>query len=284
MPNKPTPQLPDVATLTQALETVFRKLIRYLIGRISLVKLQEMIRVIFIEEAENSLRKTAPEKSVSLTQLALLSGIDTRTLIKVKNSDNFRKPFHTANSFLKEFTPGSSLLDAWNSKPPYFDTERKRAKRLSISGGDCSFESLFSESVKSRGVTSSSLLRRLVDSGSVSLNEKSGSVSLVRSSYMPSATEDELGAVAVGFSAIGSLIDSVVHNLAFCPADPGPLYQRGIWSFRIPNLRKEDVRIEMAQSLEKSRIRARNALLKFEESRPDANQFTAGVGLFYFEE
>jgi len=284
MTNKRTPQLQDVAILTRALENVFRKLIRYLIGRISLVKLQEMIRVIFIEEAENTLRKNEPEKSVSLTQLALLSGIDTRTLIKVKNSDNFRKPFYTANSFLKEFTPGSSLLDAWNSKPPYFDTERKRARSLSISGGNCSFESLFSESVKSRGVTSASLLRRLVNSGSVGLNVKSNTVSLVRSSYMPNATEDELGAVAVGFSAIGSLIDSVVHNLAFCPADSNPLYQRGVWSFRIPNLRKEEVRIEMAQSLEKSRIRAQNTLLKFEENRPNANQFTAGVGFFYFEE
>jgi len=284
MPNTPTSQLQDVAILTQALENIFRKLIRYLIGRISLVKLQEMIRVIFIEEAENALRKTEPEKSVSLTQLALLSGIDTRTLIKVRNSDNFRRPFCAANSFLKEFTPGSSLLDAWNSKPPYFDAERKRARRLSVSGGDYSFESLFSESVKSRGVTSASLLRRLVDSGSVSLNQKSRSVSLVRSSYMPSATEDELGAVAVGFSAIGSLVDSVVYNLAFRPGDSAPLYQRGVWSFRIPNSRKEEVRIEMTQLLEKSRIRVRNTLLKFEENRPDANQFTAGVGFFYFEE
>jgi len=284
MPDKPTPQPQDVAVLTRALEVVLRKLIRYLIGRISLVKLQEMIRVIFIEEAENTLRKIEPEKSVSLTQLALLSGIDTRTLIKVKNSDNFRKPFYAENSFLKEFTPGSSLLDAWNSKPPYFDAKRKRAKKLSISGNDCSFESLFSESVKSRGVTPASLLRRLVDSGSVRLNKGSHSVSLVRSSYMPKATEDELGAVAVGFSAIGSLIDSVVHNLVFCSTDTPPLYQRGVWSFRIPNLRKEDVRIEIAQLLEKSRIRAQSTLRKFEESRSDTNQFTAGVGFFYFEE
>lgn len=227
MSNKHTPPLQDVAILTQALENVLRKLIRYLIGRISLAKLQEMIRILFIEEAENTLRKIAPQKNVSLTQLALLSGIDTRTLIKVRNSDTFRKPLYTANTFLREFTPGSSLLDAWNSKPPYFDTARKRARKLTISGSGCSFESLFSESVKSRGITSASLLRRLVDSGSVSLNEKSGLVSLVRSSYMPDATEDELGAVAVGFSAIGSLIDTVVHNLASCPTDSNSLYQRG---------------------------------------------------------
>jgi len=101
---------------------------------------------------------------------------------------------------------------------------------------------------------------------------------------MPNASEDERGAIAVGFSAIGSLIDSVAHNLAGHSIESSPLYQRGVWSFRIPVPRKEDVRVEMAESLEKSRIKAQKALLEFEENGPSANQFTAGVGFFYFEE
>jgi hypothetical protein len=34
----------------------------------------------------------------------------------------------------------------------------------------------------------------------------------------------------------------------------------------------------------KSKIRAQNSLLKFEEDEPGRNQLTAGVGFFYFEE
>ena len=49
--------LEDVAILTLAVESVFRKLIRLLIGKISLKKLQEMIQVIFVEEAEVILKK-----------------------------------------------------------------------------------------------------------------------------------------------------------------------------------------------------------------------------------
>jgi len=48
--------LPDVAILTRAVENVFRKLIRMLVGKISLKKLQEMVQEIFVEEAEAKLQ------------------------------------------------------------------------------------------------------------------------------------------------------------------------------------------------------------------------------------
>ena len=42
------PAVRDLAILTRVTENVFRKLIRMLIGKISLKKLQEMIQIIFI--------------------------------------------------------------------------------------------------------------------------------------------------------------------------------------------------------------------------------------------
>ena len=48
-------QMTEAAVLTHAIENVFRKLIRILIGKISLKKLQEMIQIIFVEEAEKIL-------------------------------------------------------------------------------------------------------------------------------------------------------------------------------------------------------------------------------------
>ena len=49
--------LKEAAILTRAVENVFRKLIRLLVGRMSLTKLQEMIRIIFVEESELKLKK-----------------------------------------------------------------------------------------------------------------------------------------------------------------------------------------------------------------------------------
>ena len=56
------PPLNDVAILTGAVESVFRKLICMLMGRMSLKKLQEMIQVIFVEEAEKMLQHHSQEQ------------------------------------------------------------------------------------------------------------------------------------------------------------------------------------------------------------------------------
>ena len=133
MPPVHNEHLQDAAILTRAVENLFRKLIRFLLGRISLVKLQEMIRYIFIEEAENKLKKESPEKNISLTKLALLSGIDTRTLTKVRNSQGYRQPLYRESKFLREFTPGAAILDFWSSRRPFVDDQSGQPKILKIS-------------------------------------------------------------------------------------------------------------------------------------------------------
>ena len=77
--------LRDVAILTRATERVFRKLIRMLIGKMSLKKLQEMIQIIFVEEAEATLKAEAPGKNVALGDIALHTGVDTRTIKKIRD-------------------------------------------------------------------------------------------------------------------------------------------------------------------------------------------------------
>ena len=95
----------EPATLTRAIENLCRKLIRFLIGRMSLVSLQEIIRYVFVEEIENKLRAENPNRNIQLTQLALLSGLDTRTLTKIRNSKKYGKPFYEEANFLREFAP-----------------------------------------------------------------------------------------------------------------------------------------------------------------------------------
>jgi len=284
MPKETSPHLQDVAILTRAVENVFRKLIRFLVGRISLVKLQEMIRIIFIEEAENQIRLQHPNKSVSLTQLGVMSGLDTRTLTKVRNSETYRKPFHATTSFLSEITPGVNVVDNWTSKPPYFNKESGKPNNLKISGEKKSFESLFYETVKSRGITVNSLLDRLVDGGTVILDNKKGIVSLTRSAYMASSATDESGAVAVGFTAIGNLIDTVVHNLSSSASKEDLFYQQTLWTYRLPISKKKFINAELRKLLNSFYERAHKFIARHEEPMPRKDQITAGVSFYYFED
>ncbi len=284
MPQGRGATLNDVAVLTRALENVLRKLIRFTMGKISLVKLQEMIRVIFVEEAENFLRKEHPKKNVSLTKLALMSGLDTRTLTKIRNSDSFRRPFHGKSSFLVELMPGAVILDVWTTREPYFDEKRKKPKTLKLTGAPDSFESLFAENVKSRGVTASSLLNQLKQSGSVTVNDKSGTVTLVQDNYLPVAKSDQAGVIEAGFTTVGNLIETVEHNANAKKNNDELLYQRSIWTYRLSPKNQGNIRKEVRELLTETNEKAQDVLRKYDEPDPSPDQMTAGISFFYFEE
>ena len=274
----------EAATLTKAVEVVCRKLVRFLIGKMSLVKLQEIIRQIFVEEIENRVRAEKPSKAVSLSQLALLSGLDTRTLTKIRNSKEYRQPLYNEANFLEEFTPGASILDTWCSKPPYIDENTGKPKDLFISNDSESFEALFNECATSRGITYKSLMRRLQESNSIELDERTNKLRLKKSSYLPSSSDDYLGAIDMGFSALGNMIDTVTRNLRSFESGEERFYQRGVWTLRLSDSKKEKMRSALAGLLESTDNEARNIIERHEDKYSTTEQITAGISLFYFEE
>jgi hypothetical protein len=277
-------RIEEATVLTRSVENHLRKLIRFLVGKVSLLRLQEMIRYIFIDEIENKLRREHPTRNIPLTQLALLSGLDTRTLTKIRNNPKYRRPFHKEANFLKQFVLGASILDEWNTKAPYVDQKSGKPKALKVSGKPPSFESLFLDSTKSRGVTYNSLLSRLIESGAVSQNEATGKVHLVANSYLPSNSKDRLGAIEIGFSALGNLTDTVVKNISALEVDGNRLFQRGAWTYQLNPDNKTELRRDLNLLLEKTDKNARNIIKKYEEEVPSSDQITAGVSFFYFED
>lgn len=274
----------ESAVLTRGVENVCRKLIKFLIGRMSLVKLQEIIKYIYIEEIENKLQNENPTKSIPLTQFALLSGVDTRTLTKVRNSKKYRQPLHQESNFLEEITPGASILDTWCSKSPYVDKSSGLPRTLSVSGSPESFEALFNESAKSRGVTYKSLLKRLAESGSVSLNKDSNRVTLMANSYLPADSSDNLGAIEMGFSALGNMVDTIAYNIKSLESGNDRLYQRGAWTYRLNVKNRDKLKNQLKKLLENTDTKARSLIENQEDKFVSSDQITAGISLFYFEE
>ena len=284
MSNAPDSLHEEAAVLTRAIENLLRKLIKFLIGKISLVSLQELIKYLFVEEIENKLRAENPNKSIPLSQLALLSGLDTRTLTKIRNSKKYRHPFYEEATFLRDFAPGASILDVWSSQAPYMDEVSGKPRALSVSGEPLSFEALFEEFGKSRGVTYQSLLKRLVESGAVDMDAETGFVRLVTKSYLPSDSQDMLGAIELGFSALGNLVDTVTKNILALDSGQERLYQRGAWTYRLSEQNKSALRAELRGLLECTDTKARAIIERHEDPFVKSDQITAGLSLFYFEE
>ena len=231
--------LRDVALLTRAVENVFRKLIRILIGRMSLKKLQEMVQIIFVEEAEVKLGQEVPGKNVSLTKLGSLTDLDTRTLTKIRSSYDSSKPIHLDSSFLKGFTPGFKVLDLWLNGKKYLDRKTNSPVPLDFSGEGITFESLVEEAVSARGVTARSMLERLLENDFVEINPKTEQIELVREGYIFLSSE-ELDMIDIGFSAIASLATTVNHNIRNAGSENSRFYQRGCWTYRLNKKNQSD--------------------------------------------
>jgi len=275
--------LKEAAALTRAVEKVMRKFVRLLIGRMSLARLQELIRLVFVQEAEAFLKRERPGKNVAMTKLALLTGLDTRTLGKVKEESETEVAIHENTEFLRDITPECSILDYWQVNPKYLNKEGKPL-RLKIKGEFPSFESLFAETITSRGVTSSSLLDRLIASKSVELDAVTEKLKMLDGRYWPFQDDDENALLQIGLISLDNLIGTINHNLAAMRDEADPLFQRLTWTSRLPIDKQSKLRIAIRRILNSSEEKVTYLLSELEEIEQREGQLTVGVGIYYFEE
>ncbi|MBW2690259.1 MAG: hypothetical protein JRC99_10070 [Deltaproteobacteria bacterium] len=276
--------LGDVAILTRAIENVFRKLIRMLIGKMSLKKLQEMIQVIFVEEAEASLQRETPGKNVPLSTLAVITGIDTRTLTKIKGQGSYLKPFYEEKRFLSEITPECSVLDVWESSSQYRNSKSGKPEVLPIRGVKPSFESLIRESNSTRGVTVRSFLQRLEASKSIVVDRAKNEVRMIDKRYTPFESDDQTENVRLGMAAVGNLVETIAYNLKAPLLGRESFYQKGCWTNRLNKDQRMKLQGLVKKFLLKTDERARKILKPFEQDSVSNDQVTAGISMFYFEE
>lgn len=271
-------RLQEAALLTRAVENVFRKLIRFLVGRITLVKLQEMIRHIYVEETERQLRAEKPGKNVPLTRLALLTGLDTRTLVQVRKRLQLDEHRYR-QQFLAELTPESAVVEAWASR---IDALGKEAAELDYGREDAGFEQLVRATISTRGITIQSIIQRLVDTRSVAQDKDTRTLRLLVDHFSPYLSQDEPNIVNAALSAISNLVSTVEHNVGADPEEK--LFQRQKWTFRLDPSDREAFRQEMRAVLERYEREAEEAIEPWEQGRYDERLVTAGVGFYYFEE
>ena len=280
MPKIADPRLQEAALLTRAVETVFRKLIRFLVGRISLVRLQEMLRHIYVEETEQKLQAENPGRNVPLTRLALNTGLDTRALVQIRERLQAGEP-QFRQQFLAELTPESAVVEAWAARVRAAG-KGAGADLLDYGSDGAGFESLVRRTVPIRGITTQSILQRLVATGSVEQDPEARTVRLLVQFYSPYLSADEPNVINAAFSAISNLISTIEYNVNTEPGEK--LFQRQKWTFRLDPENLAAFRQEMRALLERHEQEAEAAISPWEQERYDNALVTAGVGFYYFEE
>jgi hypothetical protein len=272
-------RLQEAELLTRAVENVFRKLIRFLVGRMSLVRLQEMIRHIYVEETECKLQAENPGKNVPLTRLALNTGLDTRALVQIRKRLQTEGPQYR-QQFLAELTPESAVVEAWASHVR--GTGRAAGGNvLDYGREDAGFERLVKSSLSIRGITPQTIIQRLVDTNSVEQDREHRTLKLLVDHYSPYLSQDEPSMVNAAFSAISNLISTIEHNVDAEQDDK--VFQRQAWTFRLDPRQRDEFRARMRIMLEQFERSALEKIEPWEQKQYGEGLVTAGVGLYYFE-
>jgi len=282
MPDSRDAQLQEVIILTRAVENVFRKLIRFLVGRISLVKLQEMINYIYVQEAECRLNNEFLGKNIPLTKLALLTGLDTRAITSIREKiETSEGKFQQL--LLKELTPESAIVEAWSAKvKKSLKKDNNKAATLTFGAENKDFEKLVRSTISTRGVTTQSLIQTLLATNSISIDRRRKTLTLLVDHYSPYLSNDKPNMVNAAFSAVSNLISTIEHNVD--ASVPNRLLQRQVWTFRLPPKKLIAFRAAMRGFLLNVEKEAKDKVEVWEAENYSEELLSAGIGFYYFED
>lgn len=277
-----TVNIQESEVLVAAIERVIRQLTKMLVGRIAFPKYIALVRKIFVEEAEEHLKKEKTRTSTSLTDLGLITGIDTRTLTKIRESDDYGKPISQSSSFFTDLTPEAVIVDKWQSDPEFADGEGRPAK-LEIWGNEKTFESLVQSTVKSRGITVKSIMKRLLDTNSISISEDGKSVVLHPDIWVSYQSTDAEGVVAAGLLAVSQHLNTVINNIKSVTEGAEPRFERLFWCNRLDPSKLEEFRVTLEKFLDSVSNQAVKEIEVYDKDIDLKEKVSGGVGFYYFD-
>jgi len=269
-----THRIPDDSkSIANLLSRVFRKVVRLVIGTISLPALVDILKAIYVEEAQKKLVRegTKPTKSA----LALMTGLDTRVVAQVLN-ESLESTIRNQN-----VNPENALIDMWLSDPYFQDQETKKPAILPIAGRGKTFQSLVLKSI-GRNITVKTVMDRLQNWGSIKINSgEIESVELISKTYLP-LTDDRVKHTEISFLEASRILGAVIHNMNSEPELRVP--QQGRWTYRLAPGDYKEFRIR-ARDLLAKQIQEGEALLEeFEQPKKQPGQITVGIGWYQWSE
>ena len=259
----------DSASLTNAVGLVLRRIVRLMVGTVSFPALIEIMKTLYVEEAEKKIKRTGSKPTKSA--LALLTGLDTRVVSVVVNKD------YEITLEPKNICAENALLDMWANDPFFSDPETNKPCILPIEGRGRTFQGLVLRSI-GRNITIKTVLDRLLSSGNIrTISDGTEQVEMLSLFYSP-ITNDRANMTDIAFIESSRVLSAAIHNMNSDIDSRVP--QQGRWTYRLSPARYKEFRQEARLLLQKQ-IKEGEALLEgFEDSEKQPGQLTVGIGWY----
>ena len=262
-------QQDDTKSISRFLSRVFRRVVRLVIGSVSLPALIEILKAIYVEEAEKKLIREGSKPTKSA--IALITGLDTRVVsaLMAKSLDS------TIQN--QSVNPENALIDMWTGDPYFLDPETGEPARLPIVGRGRSFQTLVLRSI-GRNVTTKTVIARLLESKNIRvIQEDVEEVELLSVLYSP-VSNDRAKQTEVGLIEASRVLSAVIHNMGADEKTRVP--QQGRWTYRLSPKRYREFRSQVRALLDKQIKEGESLLEEFEEPTKKPGQITVGIGWY----
>jgi hypothetical protein len=259
----------EASSITDAVRLILRRIVRLLVGTVSYPALQEILKKIYVEEAEKKLLRTDSKPTKSA--LALMTGLDTRVVSTVLQSD--------LDSSLepKNISAESALLDMWAHDSFFQNEETNEPATLPLEGRGRTFQGLVLRSV-GRNITIKTVIDRLLASANIKIIPGAYErVELLSASYIP-ISGDRAKVTDLALCESSRVLSAVIHNMNTEPELRVP--QQGRWTYRFPPERYKEFRNRARILLEKQILEGELLLEEFEDNEQKPGQLTVGIGWY----
>jgi len=262
-------QQDDAKSITHYLSQVFRKVVRLVIGTVSLPALYDILKTIYVEEAQKKLERDGGKPTKSA--IALMTGLDTRVVSSLMDEKV------QGASDTQSVNPENALIDMWTSDPFFLDPETGEPADLPIAGRGKTFQGLVLKSI-GRNITVKTVMDRLLAWGSIRVNHGDiDTVELISRTYLP-LSDDRIKHTEIGLLEASRILGAVVHNMNSDPETRVP--QQGRWTYRLDPDRYKEFRRKARALLDKQIKEGESLLEDFEEPTKVPGQITVGIGWY----
>ena len=262
-------QQDDAKSTTHFLSRVFRKVVRLVIGTVSLPALTDILKAIYVEEAQKKLEREGSKPTKSA--IALMTGLDTRVVSSLM-AENLENTLQTQN-----VNPEHALIDMWTSDPFFQDPETGKPAALPIVGKGRTFQTLVLRSI-GRNITVKTVISRLLASENIRVTQKDVEVVELLSMLYSPISDDRAKQTEVGLVEASRVLSAVIHNMTATSETRVP--QQGRWTYRLAPERYQEFRLRARDLLGKQIKEGESLLEEFEEATKQPGQVTVGIGWY----
>jgi hypothetical protein len=266
-------QQDDAKSITHFLSRVFRKVVRLVIGSVSLPALIDILKAIYVEEAQKKLLREGAKPTKSA--IALITGLDTRVVTNLL-AQNLDSTIQNQN-----VNPEHALIDMWTSDPFFLDTDSGQPAKLPIVGRGRTFQTLVVRAI-GRNITVKTVISRLLASDNIRvIQEDVEKVELLSELYSP-VSDDRAKQTEVGLIEASRVLSAVIHNMSSDPNVRVP--QQGRWTYRLSQDRYQEFRARVRELLGRQIKEGELLLEEFEEPTKQPGQMTVGIGWYQWRD